>query len=54
MKIYVTKQSHYNYNYLLNWQNPETGAVMGEWFRSMKDVAEYTARWGAEIVRVNF
>ena len=43
MKVFITKQSHGKYNYLLNWNNPETGAMMGDWFT-----------WNAILVRVNF
>lgn len=45
MTIYITKQSHYNFQYLLNWQNPDTGCMMGTWFHDMKELKEYTAHW---------
>lgn len=52
MKVYVTKQTHGKYHYLMNWQNPETGAMMGQWFETMKDLKEYIATWVATIEEV--
>ena len=53
MKVYITKQVHHNYRYLLNWQNPDTGALMGDWFHTMKELLEYIQNWNATIVTVN-
>ena len=54
MRIYITKQAHGKYNYLANWNNPDTSATMGQWFISLKDLKEYTAAWGAKYIKVNF
>lgn len=54
MTIYITKQNHYKFNYLLNWQNPDTGAMMGDWFTSLKEIEEYTRHWVKKTVKVNF
>ena len=54
MKVFITKQSHGKYNYLLNWNNPETGAMMGDWFTTLKELKEYISGWNAILVRVNF
>lgn len=50
MKVYITKKAHYKYNYLANWTNPDTGATMGQWFTTMKELKEYTASWGATYI----
>ena len=54
MIVYITKKNHYNYNYLANWQNPDTGAMMGEWFHTLKELKEYTSGWFAKYVNINF
>lgn len=54
MKVFITKQSHGKYHYLLNWNNPETGAMMGDWFQTLKELKEYISGWNAILVRVNF
>lgn len=54
MKVYITKQIHGKYNYLANWQNPESGYVFGQWFTSLKDLKEYCDSWGADYIKVNF
>lgn len=54
MKVFITKQSHGKYNYLLNWNNPETGAMMGDWFTTLKELKKYISGWNAILVRVNF
>lgn len=55
MTIYITKQPHYSFNYILNWYNPDTGNMMGDWFRTMKDLEEYVKDWPVTtIVKVNF
>ena len=53
MKVYITKKNHYKFKYLANWKNPETGAVMGDWFISLKELKEYTAGWNAEYIFIN-
>lgn len=50
MTIYITQQNHGKYQFLLNWANPDTGACMGQWFETMKDLREYIRLWGATIV----
>ena len=45
MTIWVTKKDHYKNRYLLNWMNPETGCMMGDWFPSIKELREYTQDW---------
>ena len=55
MTVYITKQSHYSFNYIMNWYNPETGNMMGTWFRTLKDILEYTENWpNRKIVKINF
>lgn len=54
MVVYITKRAHYSFNYLANWQNPETGAMMGDWFRTEKDIYEYTAKWFCRYEKVNY
>lgn len=55
MTIYITRQSHHKFSYLLNWHNPETGSLMGDWFHSLKEILEYTQNWpNRQIVKVNF
>lgn len=54
MTVYVTKMSHYKYNYLLNWRNPENGIMFGEWFVTMKELMEYISMWNATIEKINF
>ena len=54
MKVFITKQSHGKYNYLLNWNYQETGAMMGDWFATLKELKEYISGWNAILVRVNF
>lgn len=54
MKVFITKQRHGKYNYLLNWNNPETGVIMGDWFTTLKELKEYISGWNAILVRVNF
>lgn len=54
MTVYVTKKHHGIYNYLLNWKNPETGLMLGEWFETMKELKEYIANWNATIEKINF
>lgn len=64
MEIYITKMdkphynlsaSRYTYRYLLNWYNPETGALMGDRFPTLKEILDYTATWpDRKIVKVNF
>ena len=46
MKIWITKQPHHKYNYLMHWENPENGMVFYDWFRTLKEISEYTANWG--------
>ena len=41
MTVYITKRPHYKYNYLANWQNPDTKAMMGQWFMTIKELKEY-------------
>ena len=50
MTMYITQQNHGKYQFLLNWANPDTGACMGQWFETMKDLREYIRLWGATIV----
>lgn len=55
MTIYITKQINHSFNYLLNWYNPETGAMMGFWVQTLREALEYTAGWpGRKVIRVNF
>ena len=53
MKVYITKRPHYKYKYLANWLNPDTGAMTGEWFSSIKEIKKYTKEWNAEYVFIN-
>lgn len=38
MKVFITKQSHGKYNYLLNWNNPETGGNDGRLVHDFKRI----------------
>ena len=53
MKVFVMHKPNGKYSYLLNWKNPETGAMMGQWFQTMKDLKEYIRLWYAIIVVIN-
>lgn len=53
MTVYVTRKNHYNYNYLMNWRNPESGAVMAQWFHDLKELKEYIKLWNATIEYMN-
>lgn len=50
MAVFITRRANGKYNYLLNWYNPETGAMMGDWFRDMKEIFEYIGGWDAEVI----
>lgn len=52
MKVYVSHIPHGNYNFLLNWANPDTGAMIGQWFQTMKDLKDYIRLWDATIVMI--
>ena len=52
--VYITKQAHYKFNYLVNWNNPETGATMGDWFTDEKEIYEFTKHWICRYVKVNY
>ena len=52
MKVYITKRHNLKDNYLANWTSPE-GYGFGQWFRTMKELKEYTADWNAEYIMVN-
>lgn len=52
MKVYVTEKKHYKFNFLVNWQNPDNGAIIGQWFTSWDDILDYTADWDAEYILV--
>lgn len=54
MTVYITKKSHYKYNYLANWQNPDNGAMIGQWFTSLKELKEYCSLWFPHYVNTNF
>ena len=52
--VYITKKQHIKYEYLMNWTDPESGIGFGDWFRSLKELKEYTASWNCEYINVNF
>ncbi len=54
MKVYITKMMHGKYNYLANWQNPDNGAMLFDWFETLAELKDYTKSWPAVYVNVNF
>ena len=46
--VYITKKSHYKYNYLANWISPD-GIPLALWFTSQKELKEYFKEWGRLI-----
>ena len=54
MKAYIEKKPNINWNYLLTWQDPETGYTFTDTFKTLKEATEYAAAILAEVVTVNF
>ena len=54
MTVYITKQAHGKYNYLANWNNPNTGAMIGQWHTTLTELKEYFKYWNPEYIKVNF
>lgn len=46
--IYITKKSHYKYNYLANWISIE-GIPLASWFVNKKELEYYFKEWGRLI-----
>ncbi len=57
MTIYIEKKSHPHTHdrYLVQWNDPETGYVYGDWFQTLKEIHEYFEKHPVkEFVKVNF
>lgn len=57
MKVYIEKKSHpYTHDrYLVHWNDPETGYVFCDWFKTLKEINEYFSQFPVlEFIRVNF